>query len=283
MARRSLAVLLILLAALLVVAGLPLLQTHRATRPAAFGAHAAAVLDRPVVRTALTRGAVDAIADAVEDVRPGSREVVREAVAPRAARVVGSAAFRRAWRRTARSGLRQAVDGRRRVVFAVDDVEGLTSAATGPLPALLSGLLRSAGSVPIFAFRRDAAEASRTAALDRASALGGPVLVAAGIALVLALLVSPTRPATAMRAGLALLGAGLVVLLGTLLLRTLVLGGAAAGEDRDVAGIVWDELLGPLPLQGAAVAAAGLLVALVAGATRRRAPARTASPLGRAG
>jgi hypothetical protein len=280
-ARRPAAVLLVLLAAVLVVAGLPLLQVHRATRPAAFGDHAAAVLERPVVRRALTREAVGAIADAVDDVRPGTRELAREAVAPRAARVVRSTAFRRAWRTTARRGLRQAVDeDRRRVVFAVDDVAGLTAAAAGPLPPVLATLLRSAGSVPIFAFRRGAGTASRTAAADRASGLGGPLLVAAAVALALALLIAPARRATAARAGLALLGAGLVVLAGALLARTLVLSGAAPGGDREIAGIVWDELLGPLPLQGAVVAALGLVVAMVAAALRRRPPGRPAYPLG---
>jgi hypothetical protein len=280
-ARRPVALLLVLLAAVLLVVGLPLAQAHRTTRPAAFGAHAANVLAHPVVRTALAREAVDAIADAVEDVQPGTREIARQAVAPRAARVVRSAAFRRAWRTTARRGLRQAVDERRRrVTFAVDDVETLTATATGPLPPQLATLLRSAGSVPIFSFRRSATTASRTAAVDRASALGVPLLLVAAAALVLAPLVSPARRATAGAAGLALLGAGVVVALGALLARTLALSGAGAGEDREIAAIVWDELLGPLPLQGAIVAAIGLVVALVAAAARRRPAGRPAYPLG---
>lgn len=282
MARRRAAAVLVLLAAVLLALGLPLRQTHDVTRPDAFADHAERLAREPVVRTALADAATDAIADAVDGISPAAVPLVRREVAPRAARVVASATFRRAWRGTARRGLRRVIDeDRRRVVFDVTDVAGITTEATGPLPAPIDGLLRRVGTVPVFAFDRSAGAAERIAAAQRASALGRPLLLAGGLALLLALLVSAARAATASHCGLAVAGAGLAVAASEIVSRSVVLGAAPAGDDRDVGAAVWDELVGGLRSDGLLLALAGLVVVVAAAVARpRRAHGRPAYPLG---
>lgn len=282
MARRRAAAVLVLLAAVLLALGLPLRQTHGVTRPDAFADHAERLAREPVVQAALADAATDAIADAVDEISPAAVPLVRREVAPRAERVVASATFRRAWRGTARRGLRRVVDAdRRRVVFDVADVRAITTEATGPLPAPIDALLRRAGTVPVFSFDRSAAAAERTAAVERASAAGRPLLVAAGLALALALLGSTARVATAMRAGLAVAGAGVAVAALELVSRTIVVGAAAPGSDRDVAAAVWDELVGGLRTDALVLAGAGVVLAVVAAVLRPRRPqGRPAYPLG---
>lgn len=282
MARRPAAAALVLVAALLILLGLPLQHLHGVTRPAAFADRAADLSTEPAVRDALADAAVDAVGDAVEDVSPVAAPAARRIVAPRADRVVASAAFRRAFRGTARRGLRQVVDGdRRRVTFTVADVAGLTTEATGPLPAELDRLLRSAGAVPIFTFERSRDAAARTDRAERLAAAGLPLLVGAGVLLVLAVLLSPTRRRTVRAGGLAVLGATAVVLLAEQVARAVVLGSAGTGRDRDVAAAVWDALLSGLRPEALVLAALGLGVALVASLGGRRRPAgRPAYPLG---
>lgn len=282
MARRPVAATLVLVVALLLVVGLPLQHLHGITRPGAFADHAASLSEEPVVRDALADAAVDAVVDAVEDVSPAAGPVARRVVAPRADRVVASAAFRRAWRSTARRGLRQVVDGdRRRVTFTVADVADLTTETTGTLPADLDRLLRSVGPVPIFGFDRSRGSASRTAAVERASAAGLPLLVGAAVLLLVAVLVAPVRRRAVRSAGLAMLGAGVVVVVAEQVSRALALGSAGTGADRDVAAAVWDELLSGLRVEALVLAAAGLLIALVASVVGRPRPAgRPAYPLG---
>jgi len=281
-ARRRTAAVLVLLAAVLLALGLPLRQTHEVTRPDAFADRAERLAREPVVQAALADAATDAIVDAVVEFEPSAGDLVRREVAPRAQRVVASAAFRRAWRGTARRGLRRVVDDdRRRVVFDVGDVAGVTAEATGPLPTGLEVLLRRAGDVPVFSFRRSTVAAERTASVERASSLGLPLLAAGAAALLLAVLLSPARRATAARGGLAMLGAGLVVAAAEIVSRSLVLGAAAPGQDRDVAAAVWDELVGGLRTDALLLAGAGLLVAAIAGLAGRSRPAgRPAYPLG---
>ncbi|MDO9407087.1 hypothetical protein [Patulibacter sp.] len=282
MARRPAVALLVLVAAVLIVLGLPLQHLHGVTRPAAFADHAAALSTDPVVRDALSDAAVEAVVDAVEDVSPAAGPAARAVVAPRADRVVASAAFRRAFRGTARRGLRQVVDAdRRRVTFTVTDVAGLTTETTGALPAELDRLLRSVGPVPIFSFARGHDAAARTARLEQLGAAGLPLLVGAGVLLLLAIAVAPVRRTTVRACGLAVLGSAAVVVAAEQLARALTLGAAGSGQDRDVAAAVWDELLSGLRTEALVLVALGLVVAL--GATvlgRPRAAGRPAYPLG---
>ncbi len=273
--------LLVLLGTLLVALGLPLRQVHQATRPAAFAEHAEAVLRRAAVRDALSEAAVRAITREVTRVAPAAAPTVRSAVAPRAAAVVGSDGFRRAWRETARIGLKRTLDDRRwTVAFTVTDVAGITTSATGPLPAPVTTVLRRAGDVPIFRFERSRTAAVRTERAERLSGLGRPFLLAATAALFLALLVSPARGPTALRCGLGVLGAAAFLLVAELVGRTITLSGLSGG-DRDVAAAVWDELLGGLRTDALVLAVAGLAVALVAAvAGGRGAGRRPARPVG---
>jgi hypothetical protein len=280
-ARRHAAALLILLGTLLVAIGLPLRQVHRATRPAAFADHAEDVLRRPVVREALADSAVSAITREVRRLAPAAAPTVRAAVAPRAAAVVDSDGFRRAWRETARVGLKRTLDDRRRTIaFTVADVAGITASATGPLPAPVTTVLQRAGDVRIFGFDRSRTAAVRTERAERLSGLGRPFLLAATASLFLALLVSPARGPTALRCGLGVLGASLLVLAVELAARTFALSGLS-GRDHDVAAAVWDELLGGLRTDALVLMVAGLAVALVAGvAGGRGAGRRPARPVG---
>jgi hypothetical protein len=203
-------------------------------------------------------------------------------VEPRAAGIVAGPALRTAWRASARRGLDQLVDPDRRVVgFTVGDVADLAASSGGPLPDLVAGELRRAGDVRIFGFRRSADAAARTARIEELSALGRPMLVGATLALLLALVVSPVRRATAVRCGLAVLGAAAFVLAAELIARTITLSGAASGPDRDLAAAVWDELLGGLRTDALVLLAAGAAVAVVARLVGRTPPpSRPAYPLG---
>lgn len=282
MARRTAAALLVLVAAVLLTLGLPLRQLHGSTQPDAFADHAAELLDDPAVRSLLVDSSTGAVVDAVEDVQAGAGPLARRIVAPRAARVVASPEFARAWRATARRGLRRTLDeDRREVAFTVADVAGVTTAATGPLPAALDAPLRRAGSVPVLTFERSRTAAARTARVARMSGLGLPFLLAAAVLLLAAPAVSPARRRSALHCGLAALGAGAVVAVATLVARATVIGGAAAGRDRDVAAAVWDALAGGLRTEALLLAAAGLVVVVVVALVgARRPPGRPAYPLG---
>jgi hypothetical protein len=281
-ARRSVARTLVLVAAVLITIGLPLLHVHRIAQPSSFSARAASLLDDRDVRDALADSALDAVDDAVREVRPSAVPAVRSAIEPRVARVIASPQFRRAWRGTARRGLRQVLDDRRdRVAFTVTDVAGLTEAATGALPAQLDALLRDIPSVEIFAFDRSRTTAARTSRLEDVAGLGLPLLAVGALALLAALVVAPDRRATALRVGLAVAGSGAVVAIAEVASRAVATGAAASGPDRRIATAVWDELLGGLRVEVLALLVAGLLVAAVAGlAGRSRPQGRPAYPLG---
>lgn len=273
MARRRLAALLVVVATLLVVVGLPLDHAHRTTRPAQVGAHAEALLEEPVVRDVLIADATDSITDAIADASGAPDAAVRPRVSPLVPRVVDAPAFRPAWRAAARRALRDLRDAdRRRIAFRITDLAAVTTAATGPLPPEIGAGLQAAGDVDLASFRRSKADAERTARADELSALGRPALGAAALLVVLALLLSSRRRSTLVGVGVGAVVAGVAVVIVELVARSALLSGVSATSDRRVTAAVWDELLGGLRTEAVVLAAVGVAVAGIAAALRPQAP-----------
>jgi hypothetical protein len=272
-ARRRLAALLVVVATLLAVVGLPLDHAHRTTRPDRVGAHAEALLRRPVVRDALVSDATDGVTYAVADASGAPASAVRPLVAPLVPRVVDSPAFRPAWRAAARRAFRDLRDGdRRRIAFRITDLAAVTTAATGPLPAQIAAGLQAAGDVDLASFRRSATDARRTERADELTALGRPALAAAIVLVLLALVVSSRRRSTLVAVGIGAVLAGVAVVLVELVGRSALLSGVADASDRRVTAAVWDELLGGLRTEAVVLAAVGVAVAGIAAALRPQAP-----------
>jgi hypothetical protein len=272
-ARRRLAAFLVVVATLLVVVGLPLDHAHRTTRPAQIGAHAEALLAEPVVRTALIADATDSVTGAVADASGAPDAAVRPAVSPLVPRVVDAPAFRPAWRAAARRAVRDLRDpDRRRITFRVTDLAAVTTAATGPLPAVIGAGLQAAGDVDLAGFTRSKADAERTARADELSALGRPALGAAGLLVLLALVLSSRRRSTLVGVGVGAVVAGVAVVVVELVGRSALLSGVSDVSDRRVTAAVWDELLGGLRTEAVVLAAVGVAVAGIAAALRPQAP-----------
>jgi hypothetical protein len=284
-ARRRLAALLVVVATLLVVVGLPLDHAHRTTRPAQVGAHAEALLGQPVVRDALIAEATSGVTDAVTDASGAPDTAVRPLVSPLVPRVLDAPAFRPAWRAAARRALRDLRDGdRRRITFRITDLAAVTTAATGPLPAEIGAGLQAAGDVDLAAFTRSKADAERAARADELSALGRPALGAAAVLVLLALVLSSRRRSTLVTVGVGAVLAGVAVVVVELVGRSALLSGVSDPSDRRVTAAVWDELLGGLRTEAVVLAAVGVAVAGIAAALRPQTPVRgprgPAAPVG---
>jgi hypothetical protein len=272
-ARRRLAALLVVVATLLVVVGLPLDHAHRTTRPAQIGAHAEALLDQPVVRDVLIADATSGVTDAVSAASGAPDTAVRPLVSPLIPRVLDAPAFRPAWRAAARRALRDLRDGdRRRITFRITDLAAVTAAATGPLPAEIGAGLQEAGDVDLAAFTRSKADAERTAQADQLSALGRPALGAAVLLVVLALVLSSRRRSTLVAVGVGAVVTGVAVVVVELVGRSALLSGVSDPSDRRVTAAVWDELLGGLRTEAVVLAAVGVAVAGIAAALRPQTP-----------
>jgi hypothetical protein len=272
-ARRRLAALLVVVATLLVVVGLPLDHAHRTTRPAQIGAHAEALLGQPVVRNALITDATASVTDAVADASGAPDATVRPLVSPLVPRVVDAPAFRPAWRAAAGRAVRDLRDGdRRRIAFRITDLAAVTTAATGPLPPEIGAGLQAAGDVDLAGFTRSRADAERTAQADELGALGRPTLGAAVLLVVLALVLSSRRRSTLVTVGVGAVLAGVAVVVVELVGRSALLSGVSDPSDRRVTAAVWDELLGGLRTEAVVLAAVGVAVAGIAAALRPQAP-----------
>jgi hypothetical protein len=281
-ARRPLATLLVVVATVLLAAGLVLAHGDRTTEPARVGDHAVALLHDATVRDALVREAVSSITSEVSEASGVPAAAIRPEVEPIVPRVVDDAAFVPAWRAAAERTTRQITGTRhRRVALSVRDLDAVVTDAVGPLPAVLAAGLRAAGDVDVVSFRRGATTIDRTRQLERAFDLGRPCLVAAAVLALLALLVSPRRRSTLLLVGVGCVVAGLGVVAVELAGRALVLGGVEDRADRDVTAAVWDELLGGLRTQAVVVGAVGIALAGIAAAVRPQRPAGPVRGLGR--
>jgi hypothetical protein len=238
------------------------------------GDHAVTLLRDATVRDALIREADTSITSEIAEASGLPAASLRPLVGPVVPQVVDDPAFVPAWRAAAERMTRQITATRRRTVaLSVRDLDAVTRAAVGTLPPELDAGLRAADDVDVVSFRRSPATIDRTEQLEHGFDLGRPLLVAAGVLALLALLVSPGRRGTLIAIGVGCVVAGLGVVAIELAGRALVLGGVANAGDRDVTAAVWDELLGGLRTQAVVVGAAGIAVAGIAAALRPQRPA----------
>ncbi|WP_210495769.1 hypothetical protein [Patulibacter sp. SYSU D01012] len=272
--RQRLAALLVVVAAVLALAALPLDHLRRTAQARATADHASAVLREPVVQDAIVDGASDAIAGAIAAAGLPPDEA-RAQTEPITRRVVASRAFERTWRSSVRAARAQVLDGdRRRISLTVDDLGVAAARASGDLPAPVVAALRGVGDVRVASFERSRAQARTTADVYALRTLGPVGLGAAAAVALLALLLAADRRRIVVGLGAAALVVGLLLVGIELLARTLALGGAAPGAERDIAAAVWDEVLGGLRTVALVLAAVGVAVAVGAAALRPARPVR---------
>jgi hypothetical protein len=271
--RQSLATLLVVVGALLVLVGLPLAHAHRTIEPDRFADHATAVLEEPAIRERLTEEFTTAITREVVQLTGTSAQRTRRVVEPLTRRVVDSPQFAAVWRESVTLALRKILDPRqRRIPITVDDAAELVEQATGPLPAAIARPLRRAGAITVVTLDRSRAQAEAVDRVERLSALGVPALIAGFVAFVAALLLAGNRRRITIGIGVAVMIVGLLVVAAELLGQALVVESVESrvSSTRDVASAVWRELFNGLRTTALIGAAAGAVVALVATALRPR-------------
>lgn len=260
--RRRLSAALACLAAIAVLAGVPLAYAGQVLSDSGqFSARATTVLDNPSVRSLI---AARVAAQAIRS------DGVSAAFAPAVTRAVdvaiGTAAFRRIFTAAV-------ADLHRSVFVGGSDTVTLRLAHVGKL--VLDALRRTAPAlaarVPASVSRQvtrisggDLGQATRVArGVERAHTIGVLLLIVAGLVFLLAIAQASERRRAAGQVGLALLVDGVVLVAAYALARLLVLDRFAAGDDRSAAGAVWNAFLSGLRSDAVLLAAAGAVVAAV--------------------
>ena len=117
----------------------------------------------------------------------------------------------------------------------------------------------------------DFAQATRAArAVERAHTEGTLLLIAGGVAFLLAIALADERRRAARYVGIALLFDGVVLVAAYTIVRPVVLSRFAVGQDRSAAGAVWNAFLSGLRSDAVILAIAGAVVAVVMFAIRPR-------------
>ena len=110
----------------------------------------------------------------------------------------------------------------------------------------------------------DFGQATRTArAIEGAHIVGVLLLIAGGIIFLIAIAQADERRRAALYVGVAILVDGLVLLAAYAVIRPVVLGRFAIGQDRSAAGAVWDAFLTGLRSVAVILAIAGAVAVVV--------------------
>ena len=257
------------MAAVAVLIGVPLTYSgHVLSDTNEFSARATSLLARPSVRAVIaTQVSHDLVAS----------QHIPAAFTPLLDRAVGLAVGSPAFRPIFEAAL---ADLHRSVFEQGSDTVTLRLAHVGKViedtlkqfsPALAAQIPKSLSNHVIEISGGDFGQATRVArAIEGAHAVGVVLLVAAAVVFVLAILTAGERRRGARNVGVALLVAGLLLLLGYLLSRSLVVNQFAPGADRNAARAVWDVFVGGLRSDAVLLAGAGAVVAAVMWALRPR-------------
>ena len=262
--RRRLSAALACIGAIAALAGVPLTYAgHVLADSGQFSTRATSLLQQPSVRSVIASRVAGEVAASVQ-VPSALQPVVGVAIDRAVGLAVGTSAFRQIFHRAI-------ADLHRSVFDSGSDTVTLRLARVGELiidevrrvsPALAAQIPRSVADQVIEISGGDFGQATRAArAIERAHTMGVLLLIAAGIAFVLAIAMAGERRRAVRYVGLAVLVDGVLVVAAYTLVRPVVLSRFAVGDDRSAAGAVWDAFLSGLRSDAVLLAAAGAVVA----------------------
>ncbi|MGZ4166892.1 MAG: hypothetical protein ACXVRP_00880 [Solirubrobacteraceae bacterium] len=283
--RRRLSAALACLGAIAVFLGVPLAYAgHVLSDTGQFSARATSLLAQPSVRSVIASRTADQLV-ASENIPAAFAPLIDKAVDL----AIGSPAFRPIFDAAV-------ADLHRSVFEQGSDTVTLRLARVGKLiqdtlkrfaPQLAAQIPTSVTDRVIQISGGDFGQATRVArAIQGAHTVGVVLLVAAGIAFVLAILKAGERRRGLRYVGIAILADGLALVVGYALSRSLVVNHFAPGTNRSAAAAVWDVFLAGLRSDAVLLAAAGAVVvaaAVAMWALRPRGRRPTGAPLSAGG
>jgi hypothetical protein len=267
--RRRLSAALACIGAIAVLVGAPLTYAgHVLADTGQFSTRATSLLDNPSVRSI--------IASRVAEQATASLSVPAtfEPVVSRAVDVaVGTSAFRRIFR-AAIGDLHQSVfvNGSDTVTLRLANVgKILIDEVRSVSPALAALIPESVAHEVITISGGDFGQATRAArAIERAHTVGLLLLIAGGVAFLLAVALAEERRRALGYVGVAVLVDGVLLVVAYTVVRPVVLSRFAVGDDRTAAGAVWNAFLTGLRSDAVVLAVAGAVLAVVMWVVRPR-------------
>lgn len=267
--RRRLSAALACIGAIAVLAGVPLVYAgHVLANTDQFSARATSLLRNPSVRSVIAAQVADQ-ATASLSIPPVLAPVVDHAVGL----AVGTRAFREIFR-AAIGDLHQSVfvGGSDTVTLQLANVgKILIDAVRSVSPALAAQIPPSVANLVITISGGNFGQATRAArAIERARTVGVLLLIAGGVAFLLAVAMAGERRRALGYVGIALAVDGIVLVVAYAFVRPVVLGQFAVGDDRSAAGAVWNTFLSGLRSDAVILAVVGAVVAVVMWVVRPR-------------
>jgi hypothetical protein len=267
--RRRLSAALACIGAIAVLVGAPLTYAgHVLGDTDQFSTRATSLLDNPSVRSV--------IASQVADQATASLSVpaLLEPVVSRAVDLaVGTSTFRQIFR-AAVGDLHQSVfaNGSDTVTLRLANVgKILIDEVRKVSPALAAQIPQSVADEVITISGGDFGQATRAArAIERAHTVGVLLLVAGGVAFLLAVALAQERRRALAYVGIGVFVDGIVLIVVYAAARPVVLSRFAVGDDRSAAGAVWNAFLTGLRSDAIVLAIAGAVVAVVMWVLRAR-------------
>lgn len=254
---------LVALAALAAAAAVTAGYLRRALlEPDQFAGRATAALRDDAVRNAVAREITSAvISDADRDL-----VAIGPLIDAAARQLVADDAFASLFRSAVASVQRNVVGvGRANAVLAVPDVGLLLIEALRQADPRLAARLPGDLAATVLKARE---HLSVIDAVDRVDALPVPTWVlalAAALLLAAGVAVAPDRRIGVRDGGVALAAGGVVIVAAWAIARAVVVGSVPQGQERDVAGAVWDAFLGDLRGWAAVLSVTGLVLAAASG------------------
>jgi hypothetical protein len=241
-----------------------------------FANRATAALDDDNVRSLVA----DKITDDVVLKNQQDLLAARPIIQSVASAIVGSRAFTSLFRSSVRDVHRALFDrDEQTVTLTVADVGTVLAAAIQQVRPSLARQVEATGNVAIV--KRDVGDVgAKVVNVAETIRLLALLLGVISLALVAgAIVISPRRRHTIVELGIAIAGAGIVLVVAYSIVRSIAVHHVEGAEDRAAAGAVWDAFLGDLRTLGWIVAGSGAVVAAAAASLIR--PIELCEPLRR--
>jgi hypothetical protein len=267
--RRRLSAALACIGAIAVLVGAPLTYAgHVLGNTDQFSTRATSLLDNPSVRSVIASRVADQATTSL------SVPALLQPVVSRAVDLaVGTGTFRQIFR-AAIGDLHQSVfvNGSDTVTLRLANVgKILIDEVHKVSPALAAQIPPSVAHEVITISGGDFGQATRAArAIERAHTVGVLLLVAGGLAFLLAVALAQERRRALGYVGIGVFVDGIVLIVAYAAVRPVVLGRFAVGDDRSAAGAVWNAFLTGLRSDAIVLAIAGAVVAVVMWLVRAR-------------
>ncbi len=265
--------LLVLTGVIVLLLALPLNHVRSNSSPDRLSEHAAAVLTDPEIQSALAAETTTRITNRVVDDSGMSRRAVRDAVRPRVEQLVASERFAAVWQEAARVAATRVLDPNvPYVAVTIGDLASLTAEVAEPFPAAIARPLEQAGPIAVVHLDRTPTQQRGLETLEWLNGLAVPLLTVGIVALLLAIAVSRNRRRTVIAIGTASIVVSLLLLGLQFVIHAALIDAADPGRARDVAEIVWNELMGGFRTQNVVGVVLGVL--MIGGALAVRRPRR---------